>query len=231
MKSTWKLIVLVLILALLGVGLWLIQEKDQEKIIEQAKLEETVREAKKAVKQTNSSIDDPDTLEVETPENSISDTSYWKTYRNEDFGFEVKIPRNWIFSDAEYTKEEVRNDPDKAVQFGFGTPISKSGGFLTGVNIQSLKKDSTKQEIDRKKEEYAKTGHQLMVREVFINGQSMKLICPTTGCDADESFLGKSYIFDHDGLFWTILFGTDSKHDKEEKAIFEAFSSSFLLIP
>lgn len=211
MKKMWKLIVLIFVLAFFG---WIFLIKNKEKILEQTNF---------------SSVDDLDTLEVETSENSISNTYSWKTYRNEEFGFEVKIPQNWISSETKYTKQEVQNNPDNVAQFSFGTPVSKSGGFLVGVYIQSLKKNSVKQEVDRKQKEYDQAGRLFAVKNVIINGQQMKFICPTVKCNTNEEFLGKSYIFDHDGLFWTIIFGTDPGYNSKEKSTFKNFADSFHL--
>lgn len=43
---------------------------------------------------TNTGIDNSKYAQLEFPENDL-DTSDWKTYRNEEFGFEVRYPGDW----------------------------------------------------------------------------------------------------------------------------------------
>ncbi len=59
-----------------------------------------------------------------TPPVSKIDTSNWKTYRNEEYGFEVKYPEGW-----EMRKEEEKN---KSVNFLFGEKGKKYGGEYGG---------------------------------------------------------------------------------------------------
>ena len=65
-----------------------------------------------------------ETPEVKVSEKTITDeTANWKTYRNEEYGFEVKYPSNWQLStiknddDSESFSLSPANETDNRYQF------------------------------------------------------------------------------------------------------------------
>lgn len=67
------------------------------------------------------------------------DTSNWKTYRNEKYGFEVRYPSGW---------EVLNNHPNDPIRFNFSFRDVKYGGSFEwpGFNIQNFKFNESEME-------------------------------------------------------------------------------------
>lgn len=84
------------------------------------------------------------TVNSPTPENSIdpsatSDkTSTWNTYTNAQQGFSIKYPKKIAKYPDSWQYEEY-DSASTDFSIGFGTPSSKSGGYIWGVRVYTNK--------------------------------------------------------------------------------------------
>lgn len=68
-----------------------------------------------------------------TQNNSISN---WNTYRNQEFGFEVRYPESWEYKELTMGKKIGReNKPDIVKGISFGTKESFPGGYIWGIDF------------------------------------------------------------------------------------------------
>lgn len=59
------------------------------------------------------------------------DISNWQTYKNEEYGFEIKYPSDWIFQESREGNKVWEKDVVKPVRsVSFGTLGSKQGGYI-----------------------------------------------------------------------------------------------------
>lgn len=81
------------------------------------------------------------------------DTSNWKTYRNEEFGFEMKYPEDWIIDTKRSNKNKIVFSPIKGIPGSIeAINFEKNTGKLTLEQIIKKKKESFNDVI--KKEEF-----------------------------------------------------------------------------
>ena len=74
---------------------------------------------------TSTSISSP----LDTSDFTLSEVEGWQTYRNEEFGFELKYPTDWTF-DTPQVREET---PYLIIGFETLTPDSMSVGFQMSI--------------------------------------------------------------------------------------------------
>ncbi|PIV42931.1 MAG: hypothetical protein COS26_01450 [Candidatus Nealsonbacteria bacterium CG02_land_8_20_14_3_00_40_11] len=89
-----------------------------------------------------------------------NETADWQTYRNEEFGFEIKYPKDWIFN------------PDvMSFNFSSGETIKGSDGFSCSLNVALAVKGANAEHINSlPKEQWQKS-------DVNIDGKSaIKLV-------------------------------------------------------
>ena len=66
----------------------------------------------------------------------------WKIYKNDEIGFEVKYPQNWVYQEfREGTKVGKKNTPKNVTGIWFGTPESKPGGYIWAINFYNRSQD------------------------------------------------------------------------------------------
>lgn len=170
---------------------------------------------------------------VENTDTNNVDTSDWKTYRNEEFGFEVRYPSIWemdiqsstgsfLPTDGQLSKRDILNNKNYSIGFSFGTRESKAGGYITGITVESSKFNSVNNIIQK---DYSWEEQS----QVILNGQPMYLLCLKAGCKHGETGIDKRFIFEKNDLIWQI-FGSVSDRStssKEDVQIVESFFNSF----
>lgn len=117
-KTNWKFIGIVVILAVIfGGGMWFLSKPTLEKPIMP---EEEIKEV---------------TEEVEVSEEIIEDaTADWQTYRNEEYGFEVKYPRDWTVKEDTLANEINFGERGLVTGVGGEKIIIEKIGFSVGLN-------------------------------------------------------------------------------------------------
>ena len=97
-KTNWKYILIIVILALIVIAETFYLLKQEEKI-----------------------------PEIKLPEKVVKDeTADWKTYRNEEYGFEIKYPEDGIL-----TTERRIDFPSPSIHFEIGNITVSTGKYLT----------------------------------------------------------------------------------------------------
>jgi hypothetical protein len=170
---------------------------------------------------------------IDTTDTSGIDTPDWKTYRSEEFGFEVEYPSIWEMDiqssqgsllpiNGQLPKQDIVNNKKYSTGFSFGTRESKAGGYITGITVESAKFNSVKDIIQR---DFSWEDQS----QVILNGQPMYLLCWKTGCKHGETGIDKRLIFEKNDLIWQI-FGSVSDRStssEEDVQIVESFLNSF----
>ena len=109
-------------------------------------------------------------------QNSTTDTTNWKTYISSKFSFSVKypekvakFPENWVY-------EEIKGDSSFAGGVGFGTPASKSGGYIWGIYVYGGKdKEEIISQIGKQFKDRRETR-----QEIIVNNLPATLVTVTT---------------------------------------------------
>lgn len=151
----------------------------------------------------------------------VTNTSNWKTYRNEEYGFEVQIPKNWEIDIQSHNegilpipetmaKNKILENKGYSIQFSFGPRESKAGGYITGIYIESRKDGSIDDIIKR---DFVWENRE----KVFIRGQSADLLCWKSGCKQGETGIDKRIIFEREDLIWQIFGSISSDKGSKEK--------------
>jgi len=115
-KKVIIVLVVILMTAVIAGGFWYVKSQDKNNIIDSVQsLEDTQK------KQDGTSKNVKGIEELNFDEVDVSD---WKTYRNEEHGFEVKYPKDWIFDEPAYPSSipyEHKLEVDYVVGFAKGS--------------------------------------------------------------------------------------------------------------
>ena len=114
MNQTTKIIIAIIITAIVvggGAYYWQTQNSSQGSISESPVLEEAELTAIDV-----ETVPEPEVEEVSTIANN------WQSYQNNELGFKINYPQDWVYEEFDNTVY-------------FGTPESKSGGYIWGIFI------------------------------------------------------------------------------------------------
>jgi len=131
------------------------------------------------------------------------ETVGWNVYRNEEYGYEVKYPKDWVY-------KEYNN------AIYFGTPESKSGGYIWGISVQQpneLEKliSQTGNQFDDRKE----------IREKAMIDKNISGILITVTTNKHDDWISKKIYFEKNGKLFVIENG--SIVDDRFKAFYNSF--------
>ncbi len=145
----------------------------------------------------------PTTTPILTPTISLTpvptvtpttDTSDWKTYRNEQFGYEIKYPENWYLYDVD--SSDIFVQPDKE------TPDNIPGPHASALEIKVKSVKVNYDPIQEVKPDFDKAGISFTKEPIIIGGvQGLKVVsvCEGAGCGAPQWLViknGTLYHFD-----------------------------------
>jgi len=139
-----------------------------------------------------------------TPDNTPEiDTSDWLAYRNEEFGFQIKYPQGWIYKEYDDT-------------IYFGTPESKSGGYIWGISIyqpselEKIIMQTGNQFADRKE-----------TREKIKMDKNVSGILVTVTTNKHTDWISKKVYFEKNDQLFAI--GNGAIDDNRFKAFYKSF--------
>ncbi len=210
LSQTDKLILTTLLILLIGIIVWVVWPMFQGK---QPTSTNTNVSQNKNTSTTNVSGANANTQPTNL--NANIDTSDWKTYRNEELGFEVKYPEEWYhIYDTTVNADAFSNlkPPYPDSYYGF---IGRGDGplFLIGT---------TKNDV------LAEKGQEVLSEEPYkINGLSGKRIFSITKYPQNPSSYYVGIYFDYKGRRYAIEGSLGSVNSESQ---FNAFVSSFMIL-
>jgi hypothetical protein len=147
------------------------------------------------------------------------DTSNWQTYRNEEAGFEVKIPKDWKLSEN-YKQEAIQGE-----YFGFGESgvlytIPEGGESGSVVSISSSDRYNPKATPLRSFIQKRKGGYNEKLYSFSLDGMSALMLG------------NKSIIFFDKGTAWSMNFQLyyDGNTSRSEYSVFLGMVQNFKLL-
>ena len=140
------------------------------------------------------------------PEPSADETANWKTYRNEEYGFEIKYPNDWYIY--------ANNSSDVFIQ----STKEESGG-IPGPHINAFEIEAKSitlnttllQAIQGRVDEIKKAGINFTQENIKIGGKDglkIKTVCEGVGCGAPEWFVinGNYFYYFNSNLGYSNIF-------------------------
>ncbi|MDI6882908.1 MAG: hypothetical protein QMC93_00315 [Patescibacteria group bacterium] len=187
----WLLIIIIFIV-MIGISDWQYHQSQKEitKILKPKEIVETPKEKK---------------LQESTAKNYYDETANWKTYRNEDYGFEIRYPFGYNIS--KYAKTDVGPAIEAIGTTSYSSIIFRDfTGYFTREEIENKKQNSEK----------IKIGSLEAYRGSLIGNMD-------GGIDLSVSF----YDYPEEGRVLNILFSTHQPPKEEEINTFNQILSTF----
>lgn len=224
------LIVIVVITALTGGDLYF-REYVQQNSLQRIGIEAEKRAEELRAKTEKQQKEVQKNLEQNTPLPAQAiDTSNWKTYRNEKYGFEVKYPKEW-------------NDVPTELNVGMGVEsfvlnplqinLQLSGGRFwdvvtvlmnTGYSIGQAESKVSRSDIDESINEFKKSVNHFMQESVNIGGISaVRISGLSTNPYRKNVQQAEIYVIKNNVLYTFEYDGIGGDFEKEFDAIFSTF--------
>lgn len=198
LPSSLALSLILLIAGAVGYGVWRVEQRDAQN---QPFISlETHRPAPRT-------LPPPEAFIPEIPE-KLLDTSDWKTYTSEAYGFSIKYPKDWR------ADEDEKNDEQVGGSITFAPEFVHQDFFVGVVAVrENFVKSVTRERKGHNfvREEYVTVNGIPMVKEIFHN----------PSLDYEDY----SYLWSKNG--WTYIYrGVDERKDRVEKTML--FSMKFI---
>ncbi len=159
-------------------------------------------------------------LENRNQTDNQPDTSDWQTYRNEEFGFEMKYPEDW----TAISPNKINN----LVNFGV-----RNGSGVAVVSVVILGEKNIQEEINKQKLEMKTIDKNALITEseVLINNiktKQIKLLYQPLGSFPES--LEISTYFNYGNNLYTIHLSAYKRTEQEAIDIYNSFLSTFKFI-
>lgn len=165
----------------------------------------------------NNTVSNPTDVPMVTQSPQTDNTADWNTYNSTKLGFTIKYPKKVSKYNETWQYEEFNIIGGTNTIVGFGTPSSKSGGYIWDVSVYTDKtveqiiKEQGQQFSDRKESR----------KNITVNGKPALLVTVTTNSIPD--WISKIVLIEQGGKVFVIGNGA------VEIPEFENFYNSFKL--
>jgi len=161
-----KIAIIIIVLILIGGAYFVFSKKGENVIVQNAKNQNS--------QSSNSSID------------QLS-TDNWKTYRNDEFGFEIKYPFSWLYKDVSdanlsaYLVLGAKKDFDNNILPVFSMGAREENGAMWiayGAEIDNDENIAITKSIESllEEKEYRHTAEIKKEEDIIVNGKNGKII-------------------------------------------------------
>jgi len=144
---------------------------------------------------------------------SSVDTSNWKTYRNEEFGFEIKYPNGWGIIDESVDSNSLSVYIGDKSKYGKG--YGYDGDIFLFARYEAI--SSIEELVNKKGSQFS--DKKVNIEDIYIDGvEAFKTVVST---DEFPNWYSQSVIIEDEGKIYSVNTG------RKEKILFDAIYKTF----